>query len=223
MELEKIITIAIFIHAVFGGIGLIAGTVSFIVKKGSKTHLLAGKSFSVGMVISSCISIPIAWMPGHKNTFLFLIALFTIYLVLAGNRALTFKPSFNKTAPAFLDKLISGCMLFFSIIMIGIGILGILQDMQNAVLYLFFGLFGLSFAIKDFHFYRNPNKSTSAWLTYHLGRIIGAYIASITAFIVAGLNFDNLFAWMLPTILGTAAIVYWTRRVERGKFVNRAG
>ncbi len=159
--MEKIISIAIYVHAFFGGIGLIAGTVSFLVKKGSKTHILAGKWFSVGMIISSLISIPVAWMPGHKNMFLFLIAIFTIYLVLAGNRALTFKPVFKKTAPALLDKLISGGMMFSSIIMMGIGIFGLIQGVHNTILFLFFGLFGIIFAIKDFRFYRNRNKNNS--------------------------------------------------------------
>lgn len=219
--MEKIITIAIYVHAFFGGIGLIAGTVGFLVKKGSKTHILAGKWFSVGMIISSLISIPVAWMPGHKNMFLFLIALFTIYLVLAGNRALTFKPIFKKTAPALLDKLISGGMMFSSIVMMVIGIFGLIQEEQNAILFLFFGLFGLVLAIKDFRFYKNPNKQKSGWLVNHLGRIVGAYIASITAFIVAGLNFDSLIAWMLPSFIGTAAIIYWTRRVSQGNFVRQ--
>lgn len=176
---------------------------------------MAGKWFSIGMIISSLISIPVAWMPGHRNMFLFLIALFTIYLVLAGNRALTFKPIFKKASPTFIDKLISGSMLLFALMMIGIGILGLLQTGQNAVLFLFFGLFGLGFAIKDFQFYKNPNANKSNWLVNHLGRIIGAYIASITAFMVAGLHFDNLAAWMLPSFIGSGAIIYWTRRVGK--------
>lgn len=219
--MERIITIAIYIHAFFGGIGLLAGTVSFLVKKGSKTHILAGKWFSVGMIISSLISIPVAWMPGHKNMFLFLIAIFTIYLVLAGNRALTFKPIFKKTAPALLDKLISGGMMIASISMMGIGIFGLIQGVSNTVLFLFFGFFGFVLAVKDFRFYKNPNKDKSGWLVNHLGRIVGAYIASITAFMVAGLNFDNLIAWMLPSFIGTAAIIYWTRRVSQGDFMRQ--
>ncbi|MGB3774692.1 MAG: hypothetical protein WA951_05500 [Leeuwenhoekiella sp.] len=213
--MEKIITIAIYVHAFFGGIGLIAGTVSFLVKKGSKTHTLSGKVFSYGMIISSLISMPVALMPGHENTFLFLIALFTIYLVLAGNQALTFKPRLRKTTPALADKLISGSMLFFSVVMMGIGIYGMIYPRVNAILFLFFGVFGLIFAIKDFRFYRDPKKVKSGWLINHLGRIIGAYIASITAFLVAGLNLDNLIAWMLPSIIGTAAIFYWNRRVNK--------
>lgn len=219
--MEKIITIAIYIHVFFGGIGLLAGTISFLVKKGTKTHVLAGKWFSVGMIISSLISIPVARMPGHMNMFLFLIALFTIYLVLAGNRALTFKPVFKKTAPALHDKLISGGMMFSSSIMMGIGIFGLIQGVQNTILFLFFGLFGLILAVKDFRFYGNPSKNNSGWLVNHLSRIVGAYIASITAFIVAGLNFHNLIAWMLPSIIGTTAIIYWTRRVRQGDFVRQ--
>ncbi|MBP2833750.1 hypothetical protein J8281_16260 [Aquimarina sp. U1-2] len=45
-------------------------------------------------------------------------------------------------------------------------------------------------------------------------------IASITAFIVAGLNFDNLFAWMFPSIIGTVYIIFWSRKVENSKAVG---
>ena len=103
------------IHAFFGGVGLITGIGSIIVKKGSKLHIQMGKLFSIGMVTSSLISIPISWMPNHENVFLFVIGVFTIYLVLAGNRALKFK---NKTQADWVDKTISGTMLLFSVFMI---------------------------------------------------------------------------------------------------------
>ena len=44
--------------------------------------------------------------------------------------------------------------------------------------------------------------------------MIGALIASITAFIIAGLGIGNLIAWILPTILGTFYIVYWKRKMK---------
>ena len=198
--MEETIKIFIYIHAFFGGIGLITGIGSVIVKKGSPIHKRMGKFFSIGMITSSLISIPISWMPNHENLFLFLIGLFTIYLVLAGNRALTFK---TKDKADWIDKMISGSMLFFSLIMIIIGIYGVLNNISFSILYLFFGGFGLFLTIKDFRFYKNSKNPKNAWLISHIGKMIGALIASITAFIIAGLGIGNLIAWILPTILGT--------------------
>lgn len=209
--MEETIKILIYIHAFFGGIGLITGIGSVIVKKGSAIHKRMGKLFSIGMLTSSLISIPISWMPNHENLFLFLIGLFTIYLVLNGNRALTFK---TKEKADWIDKMISGSMLLFSSIMLIIGTYGILNNISFSILYLFFGGFGLFLTIKDFRFYKNSNNPKNAWLISHIGKMIGALIASITAFIIAGLGIGNLIAWTLPTILGTFYIVYWKRKMK---------
>lgn len=209
--MEETIKILIYIHAFFGGIGLITGIVSVIVKKGNALHKKLGKLFSIGMVTSSIISIPISWMPNHENLFLFLIGLFTIYLVLSGNRALTFK---TKQNPNWIDQTVSGSMLFFSAIMIIIGCYGVLNGIAYSVLYLFFGSFGALLTLKDFLFYKNPTKTKNAWLVSHIGKMIGALIASITAFIIAGLGIGNLIAWTLPTIVGTIYIIYWKRRLK---------
>jgi len=209
--MEETIKILIYIHAFFGGIGLITGIGSVIVKKGSLIHKRMGKLFSIGMITSSLISMPISWMPNHENLFLFLIGLFTIYLVLAGNRALTFK---TKDKADWIDEMISGSMLLFSIIMLIIGTYGVSNNISFSLLYLFFGGFGLFLTIKDFRFYKNSRNPKNAWLISHIGKMIGALIASITAFIIAGLGTGSLIAWTLPTILGTFYIVYWKRKMK---------
>jgi hypothetical protein len=43
--------------------------------------------------------------------------------------------------------------------------------------------------------------------------MMGAFIASITAFIVAGLGIVSLMSWTLPTIIGFFYIIYWNRKV----------
>jgi len=45
--MESIIQIAVYVHAFFGGIGLITGFGSVFVKKGSKLHISMGKLFSM--------------------------------------------------------------------------------------------------------------------------------------------------------------------------------
>ncbi len=214
--IENSIKIAIYIHAFFGGLGLITGIGSAIVKKGSKLHKKMGKLFSIGMLTSSIISLPIACMPKHENPFLFSISLFTIYLVLAGNRALTFKPKLKEKA-TITDKLISGSMLVISIIMVLFGVLGFIQKINNNILYLFFGSFGLLLTIKDFSFFKKYKEQKNAWLRNHISKISGALIASITAFIVAGLGIGNLISWTLPSIIGSFYIAYWSRKYKPKK------
>ncbi|SFD25417.1 hypothetical protein [Algibacter pectinivorans] len=215
--MEKTITLLIYIHAFFGGIGLITGLGSIVVKKGGKLHKTMGKLFSIGMLTSSLISIPISWMPNHENILLFLIGVFTIYLVLSGQRALTFK---TKTNANWVDRTISGIMFLFSIVMIVFGVYVLINNNSNGILLLVFGGFGLLFSVKDFIFYKKLEKPKMSWLILHLGKMNGALIASITAFFVAGMGFKNLVAWILPSVLGTIYIMYWKQKVKPNK-VNK--
>jgi uncharacterized membrane protein len=214
--MEQIIKILIYIHAFFGGLGLITGMISIFVKKGAVNHKKAGKVFSYSMVISSLISIVITHMPKHGNLFLLLIGIFTIYMVLAGNRALTLKNK-SKTSADWIDKSISGTMLLASIIMVTLGIVGMVQHIDNSVLFIFFGGFGAFLSLKDFQTFKIFKEKKNAWLINHLGRMIGALIASVTAFLVAGLNIGTTLVWMTPSLLGTAYIIYWTRKIDKGK------
>ena len=77
---------------------------------------------------------------------------------------------------------------------------------------------------------RNPGAQHMGWLYSHLGSMLGAGIAFHTAFIVFGAQ--RLWAyelagplavvpWLLPTVVGTLAIVVWTRYYRR-KFAPAA-
>ncbi len=211
--MEQTIKILIYIHAFLGGLGLITGMISIFVKKGGFNHKRSGKIFSYSIILSSLISLFVASMPNHENLFLFLIGIFTIYLILAGNRALTLNNK-TKSKADLIDKLVSGTMLLISIVMIVLGVLGMIQKTENGILYLFFGGFGAFTSIRDFQTFKVFTEKKNAWLISHLGRMIGALIASITAFLVAGLNIRTTLVWIMPTILGTVYIIYWKRQVN---------
>lgn len=211
--MEQIIKPLIYAHAFFGGLGLIAGLVSIFVKKGGLNHRKAGKIFTYSMSISSFLSLIVSRMPNHENLFLFLIGIFTIYLVLAGNRALTLRSKIKSKAD-WKDKLVSGLMLITSIVMVLLGIFGIIQKINNSILYLFFGAFGMFLTLRDFHTFKIFTYNKNAWLLNHLGRMTGALIASITAFFVAGLNIQTIFIWFLPTIFGIPYIIFWNKKLK---------
>lgn len=211
--MEQVIKTLIYGHAFFGGLGLISGLVSIFVKKGGLNHRKAGKVFTYSIILSSLLSLIVARMPSHENLFLFLIGIFTIYMVLAGNRALTLR-SKTKNKADWKDKLVSGLMLITSIVMVLLGIFGVIQKINNSILYLFFGAFGMFLTLRDFHTFKTFTHKKNAWLINHLGRMNGALIASITAFFVAGLNIQTIFIWFLPTIFGTIYIIYWSKKLK---------
>lgn len=217
-SMEHAIKIMIYIHAFFGGIGLITGLGSVVVQKGSNIHKKFGTAFSYSMILSSIISLIVARMPNHENLFLFLIGIFTIYLVLSGTRALKLRAKY-KTKADLMDKVISGSMLLLSLIMLSMGIIGILQEIANSILYVFFGGFGLLMSIKDFRTFKTFSSNKNAWIKSHIGRMVGALIASITAFMVAGLNIGTVVVWITPTIVGTIYIIFWTRKFSNSKVV----
>lgn len=217
--MEQAVTILIYIHAFFGGIGLLTGLASILVKKGGKIHRKSGKVFSYSMVVSSLLSLVIARIPGHENTFLFLIGIFTIYMVLAGNRALTLKSKIKSKAD-WIDKTISGLMCLTSVTMLILGIVGMMEKIDNSILYIFFGGFGAFMTWRDFYAFRIFTEKKNIGLINHLGRMVGALIASITAFLVAGLSIGSILVWILPTVLGVVYIIYWTRVVLPGNKNN---
>lgn len=213
--MEPTITIAIYIHAFLGGIGLLTGIGSMAVKKGGKLHKRMGKIFAITMITSCIIILPISWLPNHESLFLFLISLFTIYLVLIGRRALTFK-SRKKLKAETIDLTISATMLIFSLFMIGYGTYGLFNQIPANILYIIFGGLGLFLTIKNFIFYKNFKEKKVTWLLAHLTHMIAGLIASITAFIVAGLKLWTVAAWVLPSVIGTIYIIYW-RLKTKGK------
>lgn len=205
--MEQIIKILIYIHAFFGGIALVSGLASILFVKGSPKHKKAGKLFSYGMVISSLISLPICWLPNHENNFLFLIGIFTIYLVISGNRILLFQ---KKKEANFTDKFISSVMIIASVLMVLFGTYFLINNNSGGILYLFFGITAFFISIRDFKFYKNIDKTKI--LPFHIGKMSGAYIASITAFLVAALKLEGFIYWILPSIIGTIFISYWTKK-----------
>ena len=70
-------------------------------------------------------------------------------------------------------------------------------------------------SLKDFKTFRTFQENKNAWLISHIGRMIGALIASITAFLVVGLHIGSVFIWISPTIIGTIYIIVWNRRIKK--------
>lgn len=207
--MENLIKTIIYIHAFFGGIGLLAGFATLIFKKGSKNHKLFGKLFSYSMILSSAISLGVCLVPKHENPFLFLIGILTIYLVLSGNRVLSFM---SKEEATVTDKLISIVVFVGSLLMLALGIFYISEKDGIGILYVFFGLLAFLLTWRDFKFYKNIDKTKV--LKFHIGKMTGAYTASVTAFLVAGVQLNGLIYWLMPSLFAGIFILYWNKKIR---------
>lgn len=211
--MEQTITVLIYIHAAFGGIALLAGLVSMIVKKGSKLHKKFGLVFYYTMLISAITAMGVALLPHHESPFLFAVGIFSLYFIVTGKRALRFK---RKNQNLQIDKLISITMIVTGILMIILPL--ILSKSLNIVLTAF-ATVGIIFSIKDLILYKNPDRLKSGWLKLHLGKMLGGYISATTAFVVVNQYFPSFYGWFIPGIIGAFVITYWSRKVSKKKTV----
>jgi uncharacterized membrane protein len=209
--MEEFIQNIIRLHALLGGLGLISGIWAMAVKKGQSQHKLAGRIFSWTMVSSAALSLFVSATATHQSKFLFLIGIFTIYMVLSGNRVLTFKNS-QKLQAQTLDYLVSGAMLIAALTMLFLGAYRAVYGINLGILYLFFGTFALLLSIGDLRFYRSCQIKRQQWAAMHIGRMMGALIAATTAFLVTAIAINSIWVWIAPTIFGTAFIFYQTRK-----------
>ncbi len=206
MSSEEVIHSLIIGHAVFGSLGLLTGLVALISKKGGIIHKRFGRLFYYSMLITAGLALIVSVMPKHENPFLFVIGIFSSYFVLSGFRAIRFKSKM----PNAVDYLISWVMLLTGIVMVSIH--PILAHKINIVLTVF-GVAGIFFSIQDLIVYRKPEQLKINWLKNHLGKMTGAYISAVTAFVVVNNLLPGISGWIAPGVIGGVFIAIWTKKV----------
>ncbi len=206
----------IWLHAGTGGIALLFGMIALVSKKGGSNHKKSGKVFYYSMLFSAIVALIISLNPDKKNYFLFIIGIFSTYLLLSGFRALKFKKIKSDTN-LLIDKMISYGMLTGAIVMIIWSFLPLIKQGNIQIVLLVFGLIGFSLSIRDVRFFKNRTKLKEAWLRIHVGNMVGGYIAAFTAFIVVNQFIPALFGWIGPTLIGSLYITYWMTKLSPKK------
>ncbi len=213
MSFATLANILIIIHATAGSIALVSGSISMIARKGNRWHTKSGLFFYWGMVLTGVTALIITALPGHHSYFLFAIGVFSLYLVISGREFLRFKTIRSKQELR-KHRILSTIMAAFGVAMLVMGTWELLQQRQLGILLLFFGGIGLSMAIQDFRAFRDIKRLRKKWLRGHITKIVGAFIAASTAFIVVNDVFHPLVNWLVPTVPGTLYSIYWTRKVS---------
>lgn len=191
-----------------GGIALLAGAVSLLLKKGSSGHKKAGKLFYYSMLISALAAFIVAVLPNHENPFLFSIGLFSTYFLISGRRSLYYKQQDFQIQPdiiiAYLILLTGICMLLYPLLF---------SRSLNIVL-LVFGIVAIRFGIRDLRLLKNTSLLRNKWLKLHVGKMTGGYIAAVSAFFVVNQILPGIWNWFIPGIIGSAYIAYWIKKLK---------
>ena len=108
-------------------------------------------------------------------------------------------------------------MLLFGLAFIAFGIKLFLQQEKFGIVFVVFGFISLRFMYTDWQNYTGKAKEKNYWLLAHLQRMTGAYIASLTAFLVVNKILPGIIVWLLPTVILTPLIIVWTRKYRVGK------
>ena len=208
--------ILLYIHIIAGSMSLISGSIILSLKKGDQFHKLLGKLFFYSIAISMIFSVPISIQ--KSNVFLFIIAVWTLYMLITGLRSLKKINIKNVNA---VDWLITLVMLFFGIILSGYGVFALIKGSLMGLVAIVFGAISLLLVLSDIRFYRAEGKYKNQFLIIHIQRMVGAYIASITAFVVVNNTvLPNVVAWLLPTIILVPLIIYWTKSWGVVKYIS---
>ena len=216
MNYDTFFKIFIALHAIGGFISLIAGTISVIARKGNLWHKKAGMVFYYGMLVAGISGIVASLLPDHNNPFLFVVGLFSVYLVLSGYRALRFN-KVKVMSELRYDKIISWSMLIIGLAMIIYGALSLLSGSSMGWILIIFGGIGVLNAVNDIRAMRDIASLRTKYLRLHIGKITGGYIAAFTAFFVTNQVLPALLSWLLPTIFGVLFIGYWLRKTKPRK------
>ncbi len=217
--MATLIKFLIYSHVVAGAISLISAPVSMAVFKGGNVHRIAGKIFFWSMVyifVSAIILGTYHWKP-----FLLMVSVLSFYLVYSGYRTVYQKQIHPGKGARWYDWTVAAlcgifmlCFLIWSIDLVVNG--------TNAILIVFFSVGGLFSIFTEVKRYLRKPDAKHSWLFNHIGRMVGGFIAAVTAFSTNVLSFlPGLAQWLWPTLIGTPLIIYWIR-VYRKKLDNGA-
>jgi uncharacterized membrane protein len=200
------------LHIVGGAVGLLTGTVNFFAKKGGNFHKIVGKLFVYGMLTSSVCSLVLSIL--HPNYLLFMIGIFTLYMVGTGIRYIHFKKLESYKA-GLLDWILTVALLVAAIFFMITGIWLVIKSLHFGLVCVVFSLFALFFVKQDCENYRGKSKLRNYWLLAHLSRMTGGYIASLTAFLVVNAQYlprqiPVVVIWLFPSLILVPFIIGWS-------------
>lgn len=178
--------IARAIHVAAGSVALVTFWTNAMLRKGSRSHRLVGRSYIAAMLVVIIATVPIigrAVLDGKAVTGLFLayLVVITVVALWLAWRAVRLKASVAAYVggiyrPAAWATLLSG------VAVVGTGLA------VGAVLLVGMGAIGVVIGPAMLRFAGNPDTTPGWWVKRHYGGIIGAGVATHIAFLNLGLQ-----------------------------------
>ena len=197
------------IHISAGSVALATAGVALVTAKGGRWHVLAGRVYAGAMTVVFLTAIPLAFFGG--STFLFLIALFSFYLVFAGWRFARNRQ--RKAHP--VDWVAVAAIGLTGLAMWGYAAVLGFSGSSQWVTMLVFGGIALALGVADASFHRRQPGGARR-VSRHLTNMMAGTIATITAVTVVNVDMDPVWLpWILPTVVITPLIAWWNVRVLR--------
>lgn len=217
-------------HITLALLALVLGPVAMGAHKGGKRHRQAGRVYVWSMVTALLVAIVLLFF--RFNVFLAGITALSLNGVVTGYRSLQRKRVYAGQGPTRFDWLFSAVVLVCGMGMVGYGILtGVglfLEPIPSGgnvfamlvILPIVFGFFLLSAATTDLRMFRTPSTDRNWWWFYHMDRMLGSYIALVTALMVqqVGPRLPASIAWTVwiaPAVIGSPLIALWIGRYRR--------
>ncbi|MEJ7684883.1 MAG: hypothetical protein WKG06_44955 [Segetibacter sp.] len=153
----------LIVHIIGGGLSLVLGAYILLVRKGGKKHRLVGNMYFISMLTASLVALPMSYI--HPNYFLFIIGVFTSYMLISGKRYQAKKMLEDVTT---VDWLLTIVMLIFGLLFIGFGSFNIYKGAYFGIVFLVFGSISLLFVYQDKINFTGKSAIKNYGLTTHL-------------------------------------------------------
>lgn len=202
-------------HVLAGSIALLAAPGAMLTVKGGRWHRRWGATYLVAMGLVSATAIVLAVI--RPTLFLGLVAVFSFYLAFIGWRAVVRRrlPAGQLATP--LDWTATAIALAGALALIGYAAVpwgGVRPGLWPVALT--FGGLGTWVALGELRAMRRPATEPRAWWFRHMGNMLGAYIATVSAFSVVSLDaLPPLARWLWPTVIGVPLVNLWIRTWRR--------
>lgn len=215
----------LWVHVAAGLGALLVAPVAMVVHKGGQNHRLWGKVYFWLMLVIFVTALGLFWTL-RTTIFLLFIAVLSFHAAFTGYRVLYRKRPLAGQTPTWLDWSGTGIALGSGVGFVAWGAGTLLSLIQSnipggfGVLGLVFGLGLLSDVRSDIQSYLKPATDKNWWWFYHMNRMLGSYVAVVTAFSVNNIGRHLPFevswlVWVAPTLIATPLIGYWMRHYEQ--------
>jgi hypothetical protein len=200
--METILKLDLYLHITAGTIALITGLIAIIAKKGGDAHRKAGQWY-FGAMAMVCLTALIRFRFTPGIMFLTMIAIFSFYLNFSGRRILSFKK--KETSYQKIDWVMAYATLICGVAMSLSGIYFYLfrNSVTLSSLFVFFGFFCVSISRSDIlRFQGKIEIEKMHWFFHHIGRMMGSYAATVTAFFITNNHglLPDLVVWIAPGV-----------------------